>query len=161
MSHDHITAAAAALCSCGPQWLLARSHAGCRGGVCRRRPRLSPIGHVYPQEPGQCMRCIADLEHSPFTGRKGLHLDCAVSHAWRRLVAGCGCPPGWEAGGAAGRAALAGQYRPADLVDALLQRAFRAYQQVRGELPVPLSQPCKTTRGSMLSREQHAGAVLH
>mmetsp|Transcript_6975 Transcript_6975/g.20372 ORF Transcript_6975/g.20372 Transcript_6975/m.20372 type:complete len:726 (+) Transcript_6975:386-2563(+) len=36
---------------------------------------------------------------------------------------GCGCPPGWNAD------VVDGQYRPADLVDALLQRAFRAYQQ--------------------------------
>jgi hypothetical protein len=44
--------------------------------------------------------------------------------------AGCGCPPGWELG-LRGPAPGEPQYRPADLVDFLLHRSFRNFQQVR------------------------------
>lgn len=42
--------------------------------------------------------------------------------------AGCGCPPGWELG-LRGLAPGEPQYRPADLVDFLLHRSFRNFQQ--------------------------------
>lgn len=44
------------------------------------------------------------------------------------LPAGCGCPPGWELG-LRGPAPGEPQYRPADLVDFLLHRSFRNFQQ--------------------------------
>lgn len=57
------------------------------------------------------------------------YINKCAGHTASCFPAGCGCPPGWELG-LRGPAPGEPQYRPADLVDFLLHRSFRNFQQV-------------------------------
>lgn len=76
------------------------------------------------------------------------------------LPAGCGCPSGWELG-LRGPAPGEPQYRPADLVDFLVQRSFRSYQQASAldTTLAFLSRARKQTQGQPSHHVTVAGSV--